>query len=78
MQSHNVVLKLPVCSFSGPLHRTREALFYLCFAAIATYALRFESGGRQAENHLSGFPSWPWEDMSSGKVRLSPYKAPTT
>lgn len=77
MQSHNVFLKLPVRSSSGPLHRTRKALFYLCFAVIATYALRFESGGRKAENG-SGFPSRPWEDMSSGKVRLSPYKAPTT
>lgn len=42
-----------------------------------TYALRFESGGRKAENG-SGFPSRPWEDMSSRKVRLSPYKAPST
>lgn len=71
MQSENEVLNLPVHSSSGPSHRTRETIFYLCFAVIATYALRFESGGCKAENG-SGFPSRPWKDMSSGKVRLSP------
>lgn len=61
MQSHNVFLKLPVRSSSGPLHRTRKALPYLSLDVIATYALRFESGGREAENG-SGFPSRPRED----------------
>lgn len=77
MQSHNVFLKLPVRSSSGPLHRTRKALPYLSLDVIATYALRFESGGREAENGV-WFPFPAPGGLSSGKVRLSPYKAPTT